>query len=55
MAEKPHRRKHLKYISLLNIRVIRLIYENKIERARHLNEFKEAIKKALHLAHEKQT
>ena len=47
MEEKPHKKKHLKYISLLNIRVIRLIYENKIERARHLNEFKQSIKKYL--------
>ena len=47
MEEKPHKTKRLKYISLLNIRVIRLIYENKIERARHLNEFKESIKKYL--------
>ena len=42
-----HTLKHLKYISLLNIKIIRLIYENKIERAKHLNDFKFYIKKQL--------
>jgi hypothetical protein len=45
MEENPHKLKHLKYISLINVRVIRLIYENKLERAKHLNDFKETLKK----------
>jgi len=40
-----HQTKYLKYLSLLNIRIIRLIYENKLERAKHLNDFKETLKK----------
>lgn len=47
MQHKPHEIKHLKYISLLNIRIIRLIFDNKIERAKHLQDFKETLKNTL--------
>jgi predicted transcriptional regulator len=39
-----HELKHLKYLSLLNIRIQRLIFDNKLDRAKHLLEFKETFK-----------
>lgn len=47
MLHNNHRLKRLKYISLLNIKIIRLIYENKIERAKHLHDFKYYLKKEI--------
>lgn len=47
MPNNPHEIKHLKYISLLNIKIQRLIFDNKLDRAKHLQEFKEHIKKQL--------
>ena len=43
----PHEKKHLKYISRLNILILRLIHENKLQRVKPLQEFKEYIKKQL--------
>jgi len=43
----PHELKHLKYISRLNTLIIKLIHENKLERVKHLQEFKEYIKQQL--------
>lgn len=43
----PHEKKHLKYISRLNILILRLIHENKLQRVQPLKEFKEYIKKQL--------
>lgn len=45
MQHNPHEIKHLKYISLLNIRILRLIFDNKLDRAKHLQDFKETLKK----------
>lgn len=41
----PHNLAHLKYISLLNVKVLRLIHENKLNWASELNKFKNTIKK----------
>ena len=47
MQSNRHELKHLKYISLLNIKIQRLIFDNKLDRAKHLQEFKQYIKKQL--------
>ena len=47
MLHNNHVLKRLKYISLINIKIIRLIYENKIERAKHLNDFKHYLKQEM--------
>ena len=44
MQHNKHEKKHLKYLSLLNIRIQRLIFDNKLDRAKHLLEFKETFK-----------
>ena len=44
MQINSHELKHLKYLSLLNIRIQRLIFDNKLDRAKHLQEFKETFK-----------
>jgi len=45
MIHENHQIKRLKYLSLLNIRIIKLIYENKLERAKLLIDFKATLKK----------
>lgn len=47
MLHPKHILKRLKYISLINVKMIRLIYENKIDRAKHLYDFKHILKKQL--------
>lgn len=43
----PHEKKHLKYISRLNVLILKLIHENKLQRVKPLQEFKDYIKKQL--------
>lgn len=44
MQHNSHTLKHLKYLSLLNIKIQRLIFDNKLDRAKHLQEFKQYFK-----------
>lgn len=47
MQHNPHEKKHLKYITRLNVLILKLIHENKLQRVKPLQEFKEYIKKQL--------
>ena len=43
----PHTIKHLKYLSSINVLIIKLIHFNKLDRVKHFVEYKEYIKKQL--------